>query len=117
MTHIAVTLPVRIVSVANMREHWAKKANRAKQHRIGAWAELRRFEFGRLIGPTTVTLTRIAPRKLDDDNLRSAFKNIRDGVADWLGVPDNHPMIRWDYRQETGAPKQYAARIEVKAEL
>lgn len=112
---IEVLIPVRIESVANLREHWAKRANRAKQHRMLAWAELRAADPGRkLSGKVCVTLTRIAPRALDDDNLRSALKAARDGVADWLGVPDNHPAIEWRYGQEKGLPKQYALRIQVE---
>jgi hypothetical protein len=60
-----------------------------------------------------VRLTRIAPRQLDDDNLRGSLKAARDGVADWLGVPDNDPRIRWDYAQEKGKPKTYAVRVDV----
>lgn len=112
---ITLTLPIRIESVANLREHWSKRAGRAKQHRLHAWAELRHHDDGRkLIGPLVITLTRIAPRKLDDDNLRSAFKATRDGIADWLGVPDNDKRIEWRYGQERGALKTYAARIEVE---
>lgn len=113
---IAVTIPFKIESVANKRWHWRKLASYHKTRRLLAWAELRRLEFGRLVGPVTVTLTRIAPRSLDGhDNLRSGFKGAVDGVADWLGVPDSDPRIQWNYAQETGAPKHYAFRIEVVA--
>lgn len=112
---IDITLPIRTVSEANVREHWAKRASRAKQHRTLAWAGLRAVDPGRkLLGNVSVTLTRIAPRALDDDNLRAAIKAVRDGVADWLGVPDNHPAIEWRYGQEKGLPKQYALRIQVE---
>ena len=112
---IAVTLPIRAESVANLREHWTKKAARTKSHRIQAWAELRAADKEpRLIGPVTVTLTRIAPRPLDShDNLRSSLKACADGAADWLGVKDNDPRITWSYAQERGKPKTYAVRIEV----
>ena len=111
---IAVTLPIKAVSVANLREHWRPKAARAKSHRTQAWAELRAADKEpRLLGPVVVTFTRIAPRPLDDDNLRSALKAVRDGVADWLGVPDNDPRIRWEYRQERQASKFYAVAVEI----
>ncbi len=113
---ISVTLPLRLVSVANQREHWSKKAKRAKAHRsaavlmlaprVAAYAKLARF---------VVTLTRIAPRALDGDNLQSAFKACRDGVADALGTSDNDPRILWDYRQERGKPKYYAVTITIEA--
>lgn len=112
---IAVTLPIRAESVANLREHWRKRAVRAKSHRTQAWAELRAADKEpRLLGPVTVTLTRIAPRPLDShDNLRSSLKAVVDGVADWLGVKDNDARVLWAYAQERATPKTYAVRIEV----
>lgn len=34
--------------------------------------------------PTRIVFTRLAPRRLDDDNLTAAFKPIRDQVCAWL---------------------------------
>lgn len=115
--NIAVTLPIRAVSVANMREHWAKRASRTKQHRLLAWAELRAVKaHAAFLGRVEVVLTRIAPRPLDGDNLAASMKGVRDGVADWLGVDDREsPYLGWAYKQERGAPKQYAVRIEVRS--
>lgn len=98
-------LPLRIESVANKREHWGKRAARAKAHRFAALAVPAHPL------PCTVTLTRIAPRALDDDNLQSGFKALRDGIADRLGVKDNDPRVTWRYAQERGQPKQYAVRV------
>ena len=44
-------------------------------------------------------LVRCSPRKLDDDNLASAFKAIRDEVAKQLGVDDGGDRVEWVYRQ------------------
>jgi hypothetical protein len=60
-----------------------------------------------------VHLTRIAPRELDDDNLRGALKSTRDGVADALGIDDRDPRVRWGYGQERGKVREYAVRVEV----
>jgi len=109
-TPVEVTLPVRIVSITNEREHWRSRSRRAKAHRHAALAVP---AFRPL--PCRVTLTRIAPRKLDDDNLRSAFKSLRDGIADRLGVDDRDPRVVWDYRQERSTAKTYAARVEIVA--
>lgn len=113
---IVVTLPLRIESIANKREHWAARSARAKSQRVQAWAELRYIADSapRLLGPVVVTLTRIAPRELDSDNLAIGFKSVRDGVADWLGVNDNDSRIEWVYAQERGEPKQYAARVSIE---
>lgn len=104
---IKVEIPLRIESVANKREHWAVKAKRTKAHR-GAAIIIRQP-----VIPCQVYLTRIAPRALDDDNLRSAFKALRDGIADRIGLPDNDPRVQWFYKQERGKPKEYAARVEI----
>lgn len=106
---IIITIPLRIESVANKREHWSKRHKRAKAHRKAACV-VPKQEL-----PCVVTLVRIAPRMLDGDNLQSAFKALRDGIADRLGVPDNHPDVLWLYEQETGKPKEYAARIKIQA--
>lgn len=69
----------------------------------------------RNIGGYTVTLTRIALRKLDDDNLSRSFKAIRDQIADQMGINDGSDLFTWKYAQERGTPKQYAVRIEIDA--
>ena len=111
---LCVLLPVKIESTANLREHWRQRASRTQRQRSHAWAVLRHAKPAPSIGSVVVTLTRIAPRELDDDNLAHAFKAVRDGVADWLGVPDNHPAVRWLYAQRKGPPKTYSAEIAVQ---
>lgn len=101
-------LPLRIVSVANLREHHHARAKRTRAHRGAASA------IGLLPAlPVVVTLSRIAPRPLDDDNLRTAFKALRDGIAARYGIPDNDKRIRWEYDQERGKPKEYGARVTI----
>lgn len=104
---MSVTLPIRIESVANLREHWGRKAARAKGHKIAALAVAPHSL------PCVVTMTRIAPRPLDGDNLQSGFKALRDGIAARLGVDDADPRVTWRYGQERGKPKEYAARVEI----
>lgn len=110
---IQALLPIRLVSVGNQREHWRERARRSANERWLAKASLNIFR--QPAGKCVVTLVRIAPRPLDDDNLTHAFKAVRDGVADWLGVSDNSPLVKWNYRQERGKPKEYAALISVEA--
>ena len=112
---ILITIPSRIVSEANRREHWAAVAQRKRAHRAVACVLLKQ----RGQAPTNpwrvrVTLTRIAHRELDDDNLASGFKATRDGVADWLGIDDGDPRISWRYAQESGAYGKYSATIKVE---
>lgn len=111
MKSITGTLPVRAVSLTNMREHWAMKSRRAKQQRLAALA-IPGLDASWL--PCVVTLTRIAPRELDDDNNASSLKHVRDGVADRLGVDDRDPRVRWEYGQERGGVREYAVRVEIR---
>lgn len=111
---IRVQYPCKIVSEANLRQHWSKVANRKKIHRTQAWAELSAVSARPGPGRYTVTLTRIAPRKLDGDNLQTALKATRDGVADWLGIDDGSAYVEWRYGQEKGKPNEYAVRLEIE---
>jgi hypothetical protein len=54
--------------------------------------------------PCTVVLLRMAPSSgLDDDNLVSALKSVRDAVAAWLKVDDGRrEVVRYRYAQTTG---------------
>lgn len=116
---IRVELPIQIVSEANRREHWRAVANRKRIHRACAFTLLARHSDGPCvktpseIGPYIITLTRIGPRTLDDDNLASGFKACRDGVADWLGIDDGDKRLTWRYAQRKGKPKQYAAEVQI----
>lgn len=63
-----------------------------------------------------VTLTRIAPARgrwrMDDDNLESVFKNVRDSVAKHFKLDDGNARWQWNYAQEAG--QDYAIRILVE---
>jgi hypothetical protein len=59
-----------------------------------------------------ITLTRLAPGKLDhEDNLAAGFKAVRDGIADALEVNDRNPLLRWFYAQERTARGVYGCRV------
>lgn len=98
-------LPIRIESVSNKRWHWTTRARLAKLHRLAALA----VPVHPL--PCVVMLIRVAPRELDDDNLSSGFKALRDGIAKRLGVDDRDPRVQWKYDQTRGRAKEYAARV------
>jgi len=107
----SIELPIRIESEANGRGHWAAKAGRAKRQREQMQLLIPKHKLPGL--PCAVTLTRIAPRRLDGDNLQSGFKAVRDGIADRMGIKDNDPRVTWAYDQRRGAPNQYACRIDI----
>lgn len=95
--------PIETISEANTHTHWSRKAKRAKTQRADAhyWC---RIKFGLVKIPENakvyVQLIRLAPRELDSDNLASAFKAVRDGIADWLKIDDGDKRIVWEYAQE-----------------
>lgn len=109
-----IVLPLRTVNSLNVREHWAKRAKRAKAERkdayYGASDALPRLT---TVMPLTLLITRIAPRVMDDDGCIASMKNIRDGIADWLGVNDGSDAVKWTYAQRKGEPKEYAVEIEI----
>jgi hypothetical protein len=120
---ICVVLPIRVVSEANQREHWAKKASRAKAQRsivrLAVGAHLRsRSLHGSALAPVVVSFTRIGPRKLDMDNLAGSFKHVQDGVCDALGIDDgDEARIRFRYGQERRHDRdsdKYGVRILIE---
>jgi hypothetical protein len=119
---LSATVPLRIRSESNLREHWRVKSARTKRERDAAkivvraalwsWRLLERLE-----QPYLVRLVRIIGprgRALDGhDNLRAACKHAVDGVADALGVDDGDlSAVTWDYgAQERG--EDWGLRIEI----
>ena len=116
MTPLVVELPIRTVSEANRREHWAARARRVKQQRSTVGLVLgAHLRLAGLNPPCVVTPTRIAPRALDSDNAVGSLKAVRDGVSDALGVDDRDCRVTWFYDQRRGSKGQYGVAIEVRA--
>jgi len=105
-----IEIQIRTVSETNQREHWSSRHRRRSQQRGLARLRLSAEKLPSL--PATVILTRLAQRKLDDDNLRGALKSIRDGVADAYNVDDGSDDFNWQYNQLKS--KEYGVRIEIK---
>lgn len=119
MTILETSVNVRTFSEANRRDHWAVKAKRAKLQRtmcrvaVNAAHKMPVKDLSILHDMRMViTLTRIGPRRLDCDNLNSALKACRDGIADAIGINDGSSKILWEYAQEIGKP--YAVMIKVE---
>jgi hypothetical protein len=106
-------IPLRTASEANMRSHWSAKAKRVASQRAIVTLALGPCPAWLRERPRHVRLTRIAPRRLDGDNLQSSFKAVRDAVAAWLGIDDGDDATAWLYGQERGEPLQYAVTVEV----
>lgn len=108
---VDVTFPMRLVNPLNGSQGTSRKAMFGasaikKKQRAAARMRTAHALQGSYWGESyafNVLLTRIAPGKFDDDNLRAAFKAIRDGVADALGFKDDSdPRLHWEYAQEKG---------------
>ena len=111
---IRVNLPLKTVSLLNMREHFRVTAKRKKTHR-----ECVRFVMHSKTAPpmpVTVTLTRVSYGTLDEhDNLPSAFKHVVDELAVWLGVDDADKRVAWRYAQQKSKRGEYGVIVEVSA--
>lgn len=111
---LQVKLPIRTVSTTNQRWNWRARNRMAKAQRTPVGLVVKAMlarDPQRL--PVYVTLVRIAPRQLDDDNLRGALKSIRDGVADAFGLDDRDSSLRWLYDQRPGGVREYAVEISI----
>lgn len=126
--------PMKLPSLANARLHWRamdklKKEQKAIVGYILRLAPKPWMTWQDPPGSTRITLTRIAPRPLDGhDNLRGAFKYVVDTIADRFDLSkdpekprlagqranDSDPRVEWVYRQERGAVREEACRIEVE---
>lgn len=133
---ISFDLPIKTVSEANSSEHWSVKAKRHRQQqyflRLAYSRYLPHLVIDTVLGEPCyqIKMIRIAPRKLDSDNLVSAFKFFRDEIAELLipekalsyinkkgklqkikGRADSDERIVWQYDQLTD--RAYSVRIEV----
>lgn len=116
-------IPIKTLSEANQRGVTRLagiiKSRRVKSqreetylHLLGTW--------GRRVPalPVTITLTRIAPRALDGDNLSASLKACVDGVADWLALAygagqDRQEGLVFAYAQAKGGRKEYAVEVTI----
>ena len=120
-------LPYRLVAEVNAREHWRKKAYRAKKQREGACIETANALLAQKLWiirkPYEVRIVRLGPRRMDNDNLVGSAKHVRDGIADALGVDDgDESVVRWVYGQEIRriksrgggiSPKSWGVRVSI----
>ena len=104
-----VLIPVRTKSPNGSHGHWSALAKRRKFERAQA-----RLLCPKVALPCVVRLIRLSAGKLDDDNLRSALKGVRDGCADALGIADNDPRVSWEYGQEPCKRGGYGVIVEVR---
>ena len=104
-------IPIRLPSLSNTRLDWRAMAT-LKRKQKAATSICMKFAEKCPAPPLTVTITRVGPRRLDDDNLAAAAKYVRDQIAAIVGVDDGSPLYTWVYRQQIG---EYGVDVEVTA--
>lgn len=119
MNEIQAEIPMPLPSRANQdgSVHWRKRQKLVKQQRETI-ADTMRFVRPPDVGPVTVELVRVSPRRLDDSNNVMALKAVQDEVTEWLGYDDDsHENLRWFYGQAKDDQRRagyQAARITVR---
>ena len=102
-------IPIKLPSLANMSHlHWRRLAKLAKDQKLATYLSIRGKPIPPL--PLLITITRVGPRKLDDDNLASACKYVRDEIADAVGEDDGSEQFTWMYEQRMG---EYGVEVEI----
>lgn len=104
-------IPIRLPSLANERMHWRTLARLKKAQRRATLCCM----VGKAIPPLPliVTITRAGRRRLDDDNIASACKYLRDQIAAVVGVDDGSPLYTWRYEQRVGKREPYGVDVEI----
>jgi hypothetical protein len=129
MNHVHIKIPIRLAAEGNnvtklvkgkrKAEHWSDKAKRVNQQKFLTITYLKQVLPRFLDTSINVTLTRHAPRKMDDDNIRMAFKAIRDAIAEYVtgcttpGRADSDERISWNYCQEKTTDKEHYITIDI----
>lgn len=69
------------------------------------------------MGSYRIALERMSSGTLDDDNLRSALKAARDGIADGLGFrDDSDKRLEWLYSQMKCPRGRYGVRVVIEVQ-
>jgi len=104
-------LPTRTM---NSRGHWGAGYRSNKKVRSDVALMLAHFGSVRPDLPAVGTMTRVAPRRLDDDNAVSACKGCRDEIAAWLGLKtDRDPRVTWVVEQELSGKGKPGMKIRI----
>lgn len=119
LDYVVTDLPIYLDAIAHQNLHWAvvRKVydDQEKWVRSALKGQVCDIQL-----PAVITLTRIAPTQLDFDNLVTAFKHIRDVVADLLipgmqpGRADGDERLSWVYLQKKINPNECAVQIHLK---
>lgn len=113
---IELEIPIRTFSESNLSDHWTEKNKRKKQQRFLINSYMNYIKKS-IKTPCIIKLTRIAPRKLDSDNLVSSFKFVRDAISDLIKpgmAPGRSDAEGIDFMyDQSHRTKQYAIKVEI----
>ncbi len=110
----------------NANQHWSIKHKRAKKQKdalILWFSGARRKDLASAGMDPHINLIRVSPRRLDSDNLISAFKAVRDQLAALIkpgyapGRADDDGDITWSYDQQAGKPQAIIIEFYQKVDL
>ncbi len=109
---------LRLVNVANAREHWSTRKRRVTREHAAVNAAVRLAPMWSTVAAAearrwVVTITREGRGLCDDDGLAISAKGVRDAVAAALGVDDGPTgPVTWRYGQRRA--KGYAVEVRVE---
>lgn len=99
-----IFIPLYLRNPLNSRRSWRPVAKDAEAARSAAHTACIAGKMAHTL-PVRVIMTRYGVKKLDDGcGLNASLKPIRDGVADYFGLPDSDPRFVWDYAPQGKAP-------------
>ncbi len=106
------TIPIRLPSLLNTRMNWRALSSLKKKQKTATAVCIKKAKESARIPdiPLLVTITRVGPRKLDDDNLSGSCKYVRDQIAAAVGVDDGSSLYTWRYEQRIG---KYSVEVEI----
>lgn len=110
---IQVVVPHYKLRSPNQKEHWTEQAKRVKKEKALVKLFVRPW-ISTLSFPLKITLTRVSPRKFDqEDNYRMACKHFKDAIAHLffpeskMGMADELQCFKWEYMQIKGHTKEH----------
>ena len=107
-------LTIHTISEMNWRGHWAIRRKRFDAHKKAVQIAMSVIDRSTWAPPYQVTMVRCSAGTLDDDNLTSSLKAVRDAVANELGYDDGGKEISWVYKQEKAPRKTRKVWVEIQ---
>jgi hypothetical protein len=115
--NITINIPLKIVSEANQREHWAPKRRRRRAQQELMLAHLLANRDKLPPFPVSVQFTRYGIQPLDNDNLTGAFKHVRDEIASFYKVDDGDPGWKWHEPKQVRIKHKHETGISVEISI